>query len=189
VRAALKLAAGFGLAAVLLVFVLVLLAAYPNPLWMALLLAPPLILAALFLDSVRRRRSSTRRFGPPAPAKRPAPAATVEVAPAPVAPLSETARNEAAAERFNASPFRRTVAGLTKTLGAPQASILPLPGGTDEVCVTVAWDLSWYQYRVDSGSADPVRIGQRGNELDELDDRYKAWNASVDTDGRLQPEA
>ena len=53
-----------------------------------------------------------------------------------------------AADLFNASPYRRTVAGIAKSLGPPQASIVPLSGVSGEMIVTVAWEISWYQYRV-----------------------------------------
>jgi hypothetical protein len=93
------------------------------------------------------------------------------------------------ADLFNASAFRRTIAGIAKSLGAPRASILPLSGVNSEVVVTIAWDLSWYQYRVavDSDSAQPVRLEERGHELADLDPSYRTWNARVEDDGRLVP--
>ena len=54
-----------------------------------------------------------------------------------------------------------------------------------EVVVTVAWDISWYQYRVVFESGQPVRLAERGYELDELDDRFKDWNGHLGPDGRL----
>ena len=63
-----------------------------------------------------------------------------------------------AADLFNASTYRRTVGGIAKSLGAAKASIVPLSGVTGEQAVTVAWDLSWYQYRVTPESAQPVRL-------------------------------
>ena len=92
-----------------------------------------------------------------------------------------------AADLFNASAFRRTVAGIAKSLGPPRASILPLSGANPEVAVTVAWDLSWYQYRVAFDSAQPVRLEERGVELRELDQKYRSWNARVEDGGRLMP--
>src|ERR687887_1875207 len=53
-----------------------------------------------------------------------------------------------AADIFNASDYRRTVGGIAKSLGEPRASIVPLSGVSGELIVTVAWDISWYQYRV-----------------------------------------
>ena len=93
-----------------------------------------------------------------------------------------------AADLFNASAFRRTVAGVAKSLGAPRASILPLSGVNKEVVLTIAWDISWYQYRVTPDSAQPVRLEERGHELAELDQLYKDWNAHLDGDRRLVPD-
>jgi hypothetical protein len=93
-----------------------------------------------------------------------------------------------AADLFNGSAYRRTVGGIAKSLGEPQASIVPLSGTSGELAVTVAWELSWYQYRVSPDSAQPVRLERRGHELDELDDGFKDWNAQVEDEGRLVPE-
>ncbi len=92
-----------------------------------------------------------------------------------------------AADLFNGSAYRRTVGGIAKSLGQPQASIVPLSGTSGELAVTVAWELSWYQYRVSPDSAQPVRLERRGHELDELEDGYKDWNADVEDEGRLVP--
>ena len=93
-----------------------------------------------------------------------------------------------AADLFNASAYRRTVGGIAKSLGDAQASIVALSGAAGEVAVTVAWDISWYQYRVTPDSAQPVRLAERGHELEELDARYQSWNARVEADGRLVPD-
>jgi len=93
-----------------------------------------------------------------------------------------------AADLFNGSAYRRTVGGIAKSLGEPQASIVPLSGTSGELAVTVAWELSWYQYRVSPESAQPVRLERRGHELGELEDGYKDWNAQVEDEGRLVPE-
>jgi hypothetical protein len=92
-----------------------------------------------------------------------------------------------AAEIFNASDYRRTVGGIAKSLGEPNASIIPLSGVSGELVVTVAWDISWYQYRVSPDSAQQVRLAERGHELSELDPTYQRWNAHIEQDGRLVP--
>ena len=74
-----------------------------------------------------------------------------------------------AADLFNGSAYRRTVGGIAKSLGEPRASIVPLSGTSGELAVTVAWELSWYQYRVSPDSAQPVRLERRGHELEELE--------------------
>lgn len=93
-----------------------------------------------------------------------------------------------AAELFNESDFRRTIAGIAKSLGEPKASIVPLSGTSSEVVLTVAWDISWYQYRVTPDSAQPVRLAERGHEMNQLEAKYQSWNASIENDGRLVPE-
>ena len=93
-----------------------------------------------------------------------------------------------AADLFNASAFRRTIAGIAKSLGEPKSSIVPLSGVNAEVVITIAWDLSWYQYRVTLDSAQPVRLEERGHELGELDPGFAEWNAYLEDDGRLVPQ-
>ena len=93
-----------------------------------------------------------------------------------------------ASDIFNGSDYRRTVGGIAKSLGEPRASIVPLSGVTGELVVTIAWDISWYQYRVLPDSAQPVRLAERGHELSELEGSFKGWNAHVEDDGRLVPE-
>jgi hypothetical protein len=92
-----------------------------------------------------------------------------------------------AAELFNASSFSRTVGGIAKSLGLPKVSIVPLSGVNTEVVVTVAWELSWYQYRVSFDAPQPVRLAERGLELDELEPGFRDWNAELAEDGRLLP--
>jgi hypothetical protein len=93
-----------------------------------------------------------------------------------------------AADLFNASAYKRTVGGIAKSLGDARASIVPLSGTSGELAVTIAWDLSWYQYRISPESAQPVRLERRGHELDELEPSFTEWNAHVEDGGRLVPE-
>jgi hypothetical protein len=93
-----------------------------------------------------------------------------------------------AADLFNASAYRRTVGGIAKSLGDARASIVALSGVAGELAVTVAWDISWYQYRVSPESAQPVRLERRGHELDELEETFTGWNAHLEDDGKLVPE-
>jgi hypothetical protein len=107
-----------------------------------------------------------------------------------VRPLSDGEQALAeAAELFNGSAFRRTVAGIAKSLGTPQASLVYLSGVNPEVVITVAWEISWYQYRVVFGSGQPIRLAERGFELEELDERFTAWNGRFDEETRLIAEA
>lgn len=93
-----------------------------------------------------------------------------------------------AADLFNASPYRRTVAGIAKSLGPPKASIVPLSGVSGDAVVTVAWEISWYQYRVTPESGQPVRLVERGHDLTELEGSFLQWNAQLVGDGRLMPD-
>ena len=65
---------------------------------------------------------------------------------------------------------------------------MPLSGMSGELVITVAWDISWYQYRVTPDSAQPVRLAGRGEDPGELDGRYTAWNARLEEDGRVSPD-
>jgi len=52
--------------------------------------------------------------------------------------------------------------------------------------VVVAWELSWYRFRIDLGDeADPVVLLEKGEELDEIDEPLRDWNVTVDAEGRL----
>jgi hypothetical protein len=93
-----------------------------------------------------------------------------------------------AADLFNESAYRRTIAGIAKSLGDARVSLLPLSGVNPEVVVTVAWDISWYQYRVSPESPQHVRLAERGYELDDLDPRFTTWNGHLGGDGRVTPD-
>ena len=93
-----------------------------------------------------------------------------------------------AADRFNESASRRTIAAVAKSLGETRVSLLPLSGVNPDVVLTIAWEISWYQYRVVFDSAQPVRLAERGHDIAELDDRFKRWNGHLDTTGRVLPE-
>jgi hypothetical protein len=54
------------------------------------------------------------------------------------------------------------------------------------VLLTVAWELSWYQYGVDlSDGREPVRQRGQGQELSELPPEAQDWNCTVDDNGRI----
>ena len=93
-----------------------------------------------------------------------------------------------AADLFNASAFRRTVAGLAKSLGQPKASIVPLSGVNSEVVLTVAWEISWYQYRITPDSGQPVRLEERGQDPGDVEAMFTSWNARLAPDGRIVPD-
>ena len=68
-------------------------------------------------------------------------------------------------------------------------SFQPLSGTNPEVVITVAWEISWYQYRVVFDSGQPVRLAERGYELDDLDPRFTHWNGHLEGDGRVTPDS
>lgn len=93
---------------------------------------------------------------------------------------------ERAVARFNSSDAGRTAAGLTRTLGKPHASIGAAAGRPGEMRITIAWELSWYQWGVDIDNEQrPVFELDKGREIDELDPAARQWNASVGEDGWL----
>jgi hypothetical protein len=93
---------------------------------------------------------------------------------------------ERAVARFNSSEAGRTVAGLIRTLGVPWVSVGAAAGAADEVRITVAWELSWYQWGVDIGDElRPVFEIGKGREIDQLDAAARQWNAAIDEGGGL----
>jgi predicted Fe-S protein YdhL (DUF1289 family) len=101
-------------------------------------------------------------------------------------PTTAEVKVERALELFNGSGHQRTIAGLARTLGQPWVSAIPDPAQASAVSVLVAWELSWYRYRVDLGDeADPVIMLDKGEELDQIDESMRSWNAALDTEGRL----
>jgi hypothetical protein len=101
-------------------------------------------------------------------------------------PTNAQVKVERALELFNGSEHVRTIGGIARTLGEPWVSANPLAEAPSEVSITVAWELSWYRYRVDLGDADdPVTLLSKGQELEELDESMREWNASALADGKL----
>ena len=127
----------------------------------------------------------------------PPPPAATPLAPPPTArrrdarhvravPTNAQVKVERALELFNSSEHVRTIGGIARTLGEPWVSAAPLHEAPSEVSIVVAWELSWYRYRVDLGDADdPVTLLAKGQELDELDESMRDWNASASADGKL----
>jgi hypothetical protein len=92
-----------------------------------------------------------------------------------------------ALEVVNASEHPRTVAGIARSLGAPHASASTSKSSAAEVLLTVAWELSWYQFGVDlSDGREPVRPRGQGQELSELPAEVQEWNCTVDLNGRIE---
>jgi hypothetical protein len=136
----------------------------------------------------RRRARRGQPAGPPptpaAPSPDPAaPGMRIEQPPLEPSPLSPFER---AAARFNLSEAGHTVAGLVRTLGTPGVSVGASAGAPNEIRITVAWELSWYQWGVDLGDElRPVFQIDKGNEIDQLDSAARQWNASAVEGGRI----
>jgi hypothetical protein len=95
-------------------------------------------------------------------------------------------RHERAVSRFNGSEAGHVVRGLVKTLGNPSVSVGASAGTAEEVRITVAWELSWYQWGVDlSDESRPVFELGKGREVGEIDAAARQWNASVVEGGRV----
>jgi hypothetical protein len=105
-------------------------------------------------------------------------------------PTNAQLKIERAVELFNDSEHRRTVAGIARALGAPHVSACTSGVSAARVLLTVAWELSWYQFAIDlSDAREPVRLHGRGHELDELPSKVRRWNAHAAEDGRIEIEA
>ena len=86
---------------------------------------------------------------------------------------------------FNGSSHRRTIDGLMRSLGSPRVVVRPAETGETEI--VVAWEISWYRYRVSPDESDPVQMIERGFDAAELGPDDIDWNADVDPAGRLVP--
>ena len=64
-------------------------------------------------------------------------------------PTTGEGKVERAFELFNGSEHQRTVAGLARTLGPAWVTAVPDAGQPSSVTVLVAWELSWYRFKVD----------------------------------------
>jgi hypothetical protein len=101
-------------------------------------------------------------------------------------PTNQDVKIAHALDLFNQSEHSRTVAGLCRTLGAPWVSALPIIEAPSEVSIVVAWEISWYQYRIDLGDlTGPVMLVAKGDEISELDPALQNWNASATVEGFL----
>ncbi len=101
-------------------------------------------------------------------------------------PTTAEVKVERALELFNDSDHQRTIAGLRRTLGDPWISALPDEDQASAVSVVVAWELSWYRYRVDLGDeSQPVMMLDKGEEIEQIDEYLREWNAALDQSGRV----
>jgi hypothetical protein len=93
---------------------------------------------------------------------------------------------ERALEVFNAGEHPRRVAGVARSLGAPEVSVRPVEESGGHVAIVVAWELCWYHYEVDLGAeATGARVVAQGTELGELAAADRVVNATADELGAL----
>lgn len=101
-------------------------------------------------------------------------------------PTSIEHKISSAVDLFNSSEHPRTVAGIGRSLGIPEVSVLPAAELPSVVNVVVAWELCWYRYELDLSDEVPsVRVAAQGYELDELEPEERRYNALADDRGML----
>jgi hypothetical protein len=145
-------------------------------------LLPPEVAAELAAAAPREEAPA-----PPPPAPETAPAAPREPRHVHAVPTSEELKSSRALEVFNGSEHTRTVAGVARSLGAPDVLVSPNGAQASLVRIVVAWELCWYRYEVDLADegANGVRAAGQGYELTELAPEEQGANAAADDQGRL----
>jgi hypothetical protein len=81
------------------------------------------------------------------------------------------------------------VAGLTRTLGPPRATAIAIStgDGTPGARITVAWEITWYQWEVGTGASGvEVRESGKGDTIEQLRATDRAWNLLAASDGTLE---
>jgi hypothetical protein len=101
-------------------------------------------------------------------------------------PTNAELKMERAVEVFNTSQHPRTVAGVSRSLGAPEVSVRTSEVEPSVVSLFVMWELSWYRFEVDlSDEAGGARRVAQGAELSELEPDERVPNAVADERGRI----
>jgi hypothetical protein len=101
-------------------------------------------------------------------------------------PTNADLKTSRALDVFNASEHPRTVAGVTRSLGAPFVTVRSADASGSVVSILVGWELCWYRYEVDlADEAAGVRLSGQGDELDELDPADRTPNGGADERGLL----
>src|SRR3954471_16978920 len=101
-------------------------------------------------------------------------------------PTTAEVKVDRALELFNSSNHPRTIAGIARSLGPAWVHASPDAAAPSMVTIVVAWELSWYRSGVARGDAEePILLVEKGDELSELEEPLREWNALADDDGRL----
>jgi hypothetical protein len=91
-----------------------------------------------------------------------------------------------ALQLFNASEYPRRVAGVARSLGAPEVNVRSAEHAESVVRILVAWELCWYRYEVDLDEPEAgARVAAQGAELGELTREDRLVNALADDAGVL----
>jgi hypothetical protein len=87
---------------------------------------------------------------------------------------------------FNASEFPRRVAGVARSLGAPEVSVRSAEHLDSVIIIVIAWELCWYRYEIDLSEppGEPRQLEQ-GSELGELPREDRLANALATDNGAL----
>ena len=101
-------------------------------------------------------------------------------------PTTADVKVERALERFNVSEHARSIAGIMRSLGEPWVAAAPDVEAPSQVDILIAWELSWYRYRVDLGDVgEAVVLVDKGEELDQLEGETPDWNVQASPAGTL----
>jgi hypothetical protein len=121
-----------------------------------------------------------------AQAERPSTSAALAAPQLETAPVVGAGRAERAIAVFNAGGHPRRVAGVARSLGAPEVSVRPDKDIHSLVSIVVAWELCWYRYQVDieDEGAEAMVLAQ-GTELEELPREDRRANAVAGERGTL----
>lgn len=93
---------------------------------------------------------------------------------------------ERAVAVFNASEYPRRVAGVARSLGAPEVNVRSAEHLESVVRIVVAWELCWYRYEVDlSEEVAETQVVAQGTELAELAPEERQVNAQAGDSGSL----
>ncbi len=121
------------------------------------------------------------------------PASARDIVATPISAVGQEAAEDPAAyflgralEVFNLSEYPRRVAGVARSLGAPQVNVRSAEHLESVVRVVVAWELCWYRYEIDLSEGVPEAVATaQGTELGELEREERVGNAVASESGRL----
>jgi hypothetical protein len=99
-------------------------------------------------------------------------------------PSNEEQKGASAAAQFNATEHCRTIAGVSRSLGAPAVNLTSDGVRSSVVWIVFSWELCWYRYEVDLTDGS-VQLDAQGYELSDLTEQEQIVNAGADEHGRI----